>query len=213
VEPFGNRVIRAHSLAEAVERAGKEHFDAIISCAGDADMLAAAPGVKAPLIAVLLRGDHAPAATDSALRWPVEASQLYRAIERVRLAQETQNPQAEAVIAAIDPVAFSTLEKSVGIKTLTEILQCYIVTAEHLTSGLAEACAEEKWEDAARLAQDIVGAAGGLGLSAITQAARHFAQAARDGGNRHELRNAAQTVVGEHVRARAALIQLYPDVA
>jgi len=27
------------------------------------------------------------------------------------------------------------------------------------------------------------------------------------------LRNAAQMVVGEHVRARAALIQLYPDVA
>ena len=85
-----------HSLAEAVERAGKEHFDAIISCAGDADMLAAAPGVKAPLIAVLLRGDRAPAATDSVLRWPVEACQLYRAIERVRLAQETQNPQTRA---------------------------------------------------------------------------------------------------------------------
>ncbi len=66
--------------------------------------------------------------------------------------------------AAIDPVAFSTLEKSVGIPALVEILQCYIVTAEQLTNGLAQACAEEKWDDAARLAQDIVGAAGGLGL-------------------------------------------------
>ena len=43
--------------------------------------------------------------------------------------------------------------------------------------------------------------------------ARHFAQAARDGENRHALRNAAQVVIGEHIRARAALIQLYPDVA
>src|SRR5579863_8515352 len=70
LEPFGNQVARAASLAEALERAGKEHFDAIISCARDADMLAAAPGVKAPLIAILLRGDRVPTTTDSALRWP-----------------------------------------------------------------------------------------------------------------------------------------------
>jgi two-component system sensor histidine kinase TorS len=214
VEPFGNRVIRAGSMAEAVERAGKEHFDAIISCAGDADMLAAAPGARAPLIAVLLRGDRAPAATDSVLRWPVEASQLYRAIEEVRLSVDPQPMPGQAeTIAAIDPIAFSSLEQSVGVKTLMEILQCYIVTAEQLTNGLAQACADEKWEEASRLAQDIVGAAGGLGLAAITQAARQFAQAARNGENRHALRNAAQAVIGEHVRARAALIQLYPEVA
>jgi HPt (histidine-containing phosphotransfer) domain-containing protein len=214
VEPFGNRVIRADSMGETAERAGREHFDALIACASDADMLAAVPGVKAPLIAVLLRGDRAPAATDSVLRWPVGADEFYRAIEEVRLVEETQGSHHEAEPpAAIDPVAFSTLEKSVGIKTLVEILQCYIVTAEQLTNGLAEACAEEKWDDAARLAQDIMGAAGGLGLLAITQAARHFAQAARDGENRHALRNAAQVVVGEHILARAALIQLYPDVA
>jgi len=214
LEPFGNRVIRADSMADAVERAGREHFDAIIACASDADMLAAAPGAKAPLIAVLLHGDRAPAATDSVLRWPVEASQLYRTIEEVRLPRDDEGASGEPEItAAIDPVAFSSLEKSVGIKTLMEILQCYIVTAEQLTNALAQASAEEKWDDAARLAQDIVGAAGGLGLAAITQAARHFAQAARDGEDRHELNNAAQMVVGEHMRARAALIQLYPDVA
>ena len=100
-----------------------------------------------------------------------------------------------------------------GVKTLVEILQCYIVTAEQLTDGLAQACADEKWDEAGRLAQDIVGAAGGLGLVAITQAARNFARIAREGQNRHDLRNAAQVVVGEHVRARQALIHLYPDVA
>ncbi len=88
-----------------------------------------------------------------------------------------------------------------GLKTLVEILQCYIATAEQLTDALTQACAEERWDDAARLAQDIVGAAGGLGLSAMTQAARHFAQAAREGENPHALRNAAQLVVGEHLRA------------
>ncbi|MDB5741617.1 MAG: hypothetical protein JWP16_2657 [Alphaproteobacteria bacterium] len=213
LEPFGNRIALAQSMAEAVGRAGKEHFDAIIAGAGDADMLAAAPGVKAPLIAVLLRGDRAPAATDLVLRWPVEADQLYRALDEICEPAEDGEPKPAELPAAIDPVAFSTLEKSVGVKTLVEILQCYIVTAEQLTNALAEACAAEKWDDAARLAQDIVGAAGGLGLLAITQAARNFARAAREGEDRHELRNAAQMVVGEHVRARQALIHLYPDVA
>jgi HPt (histidine-containing phosphotransfer) domain-containing protein len=117
------------------------------------------------------------------------------------------------MIAAIDPVAFSTLEKSVGAKTLLEILQCYIVTAEQLTAALAQACSDEKWDEAARLAQDIIGAAGGLGLAAITQSAREFARLAREGKNRHELRNAAQMIVGEHVRVRQALTQLYPNMA
>ncbi len=215
LEPFGNRMVRAESMAEAVERAGKEYFDAIVAGAGDADMLAAAPGVKAPLIAVLLRGERAPTATDTVLRWPVEADQLYRALDEIcdpPAAHETR-AQAATSSAAIDAIVFSTLEKAVGVQTLVEILQCYIVTAEQLTNNLAQACADEKWDEAARLAQDIGGAAGGLGLVAITQAARNFARAAREGQNRHDLRNAAQAVVGEHVRARQALIHLYPEVA
>ena len=160
------------------ERAGKEHFDAIIAGAGDADMLAAAPGVKAPLIAVLLRGDRAPAATDSVLRWPVAADAALPRHRRSSAPAAGRRKRGEAGNARRhrrrSPSA--RLEKSVGIKTLIEILQCYIVTAEQLTNALAEACAEEKWDEAARLAQDIVGAAGGLGLAAVTQAARHFAQ-------------------------------------
>lgn len=211
VEPFGNRVVSAASMAEAVERASKESFDAIIAGAGDADMLAAAPGVKAPLVAILLRGDRAPAATDTVVRWPVEAHQFYQALDQV--SDPARDQGHLQTTPAIDPVAFSTLEKSVGIPALVEILQCYVVTAEQLTNGLTQACAEEKWDDAARLAQDIMGAAGGLGLSAITQAARKFTTAAREGESRHRLRNAAQMVVGEHVRARQALAQLYPDIA
>jgi hypothetical protein len=59
----------------------------------------------------------------------------------------------------------------------------------------------------------MVGAAGGLGLTAVTRAARLFAQKTREGENRHELRNAAQLLVGEHLRAKQALAHLYPDVA
>ena len=212
--PFGNKIVQAQTMAEAVERASRGEFDAIIAGAGDADMLAAAPGVKAPIIAVLLRGDRAPHVTDAVLRWPVEADQLYRALDELcEPADAADEAPAEELAAAIDAVVFSTLEKSVGVKTLVEILQCYIVTAEQLTNALSQACNEEKWDDAARLAQDIVGAAGGLGLTAITQAARDFTSAARKHEGSHELRNAAQTVVGEHIRARQALIHLYPDVA
>jgi HPt (histidine-containing phosphotransfer) domain-containing protein len=214
LEPFGNRVVIATSAADAARHASQERFDAIIAAASDADLLAAAPGVKAPVIAVLLRGDRTPAATDNILRWPVTADALYHAIDAACIVPEEGAPLEEGELpAAIDAVAFSTLEKSVGARTLIEILQCYIITAEELTSALAAACAEERWDDAARLAQDIVGAAGGLGLAAVTQAARLFAQKSRDGRNPHELRNAAQMVVGEHIRARRALTNLYPDVA
>ena len=211
LEPFGNRVVIADGLADAVARAGREPYDAIITTAADADLLAATPGVSAPLIAVLLRGDRTPAATDSVLRWPVEPDALYGALSNF-----THRPSGGCEperIAAIDAVAFSTLEKSVGVKALVDILQCYIATAEQLTQALSDACAAEKWDEASRLAQDIMGAAGGLGLTAVTQAARLFTQKSREGENRHELRNVAQLVVGEHLRAKQALSDLYPDVA
>jgi nitrogen-specific signal transduction histidine kinase/HPt (histidine-containing phosphotransfer) domain-containing protein len=208
LEPFGNRVVRAESLAEAEQEANRQTFDAIISGAGEADMLAAAPGAKSPLIAILLRGSRVPHATSHVLRWPLEADLLYGTLDQICQAKDQDDGAA-----AIDPAAFSTLEKSVGVKTLVEILQCYIATAEQLTTALAEACAQEKWDEAARLAQDIIGAAGGLGLTAITQAARDFTRKARAGENRHELCNAAQAIVGEHLRARQALVHLYPEAA
>ena len=82
-----------------------------------------------------------------------------------------------------------------------------------MTNGLAQACADEQWDEAARLAQDIIGAAGGLGLPAIPQAARDFSRKPREGQDRHALRNAAQIIVGEHIRTRQALAHLYPDLA
>ena len=218
LEPFGNRITNAPNLADAVALAGRNRFDAIIIGAADADTLAAAPGVTAPIIAILLRGERAPAATDMLLRWPVEPDALYSALSQFAAplpeeASASQDRTMSEAPAAIDAVAFSTLEKSVGVKALVDILQCYIATAEQLTGALSDACTAEKWEEAGRLAQDIVGAAGGLGLTAVSQAARHFAQKTRAGENRHELRNAAQLVVGEHIRAKQALTHLYPDVA
>ncbi len=210
LEPFGNRVVRAASQSEAQELASREHFDAIIASASDTDMLAAAPGVEAQPIAILLQGERAPACTRNILRWPTTADQLYRVLDQICHVPQQRTPQKTS---AIDPVAFSTLEKSLGAKALVEILQCYIVTAEQLTGALSGACRDENWDEATRLAQDIIGAAGGLGLSALMGAARDFARLAREGQNHDELRNAAQTIAGEHTRTRQALLHLYPNVA
>jgi HPt (histidine-containing phosphotransfer) domain-containing protein len=143
------------------------------------------------------------------LRWSMNADQLYRTLDHIWQTPDHSGTESPA----IDPVAFSTLEKSVGSKTLVEILQCYVVTAEQLTGALAQACCEQRWDEASRLAQDIIGAAGGLGLAAIARAARDFTHKAREGKDGHELRNAAQLIVGEHIRTRQALIHLYPEVA
>lgn len=210
LEPFGNKVVIAANPAEAAGQASREYFDALILGSAEADLLAAAPGVDAPIVAVLMDGDHTPDGTSNVLRWPFVGDTLFRMLESVCVAPRERG---EANLpAAIDAVAFSALEKSVGLKTLVEILQCYVTSAEQLTDALTEACAEDKWDEATRLAQDIVGAAGGLGLSAMTEAARHFAQATREGENPHTLRNAAQLVVGEHHRARKALANLYPQL-
>ncbi len=100
-----------------------------------------------------------------------------------------------------------------GTKTLIEILQAYIQTAEQLCNALTLAAERANWDEAARFAQDIAGSAGPLGLSAVTEAARAFASGTREHVGAHELRNRAQTVLWEHDQVCRALESLYPDLA
>lgn len=215
LEPFGNQVQTVHSTGDAVARASRGGFDVILSAAADVDTLAAAPGSRAPILALLKDGERAPTCADEMLRSPPSAAELYRAVDaiRARHAKELapEPPPADSV-AAIDPDAFAALEKSVGVKTLLEILKSYIESAEQLCQALGEASDDANWQEAVRLAQDIAGSAGGLGLTAMTAAARGFAQAARDGASPHELRNTAQLIVWEHERVRRSLANLYPDL-
>jgi HPt (histidine-containing phosphotransfer) domain-containing protein len=126
---------------------------------------------------------------------------------------QVESGRQDDAVAAIDASAFSGLEKSLGLTTLIEILQSYIKTAEELCAHLTKASEDQNWDDAARVSQDIAGAAGGLGLAALTAAARGFAQKARDGEAASEMRGAAQMVVSEHERVCRALANLYPDLA
>ncbi|MBL6852128.1 MAG: hypothetical protein ISS15_06580 [Alphaproteobacteria bacterium] len=218
VEPFGNRIESPDTLSGAIALAARQHFDAIIVRANEADSWAAARGVTAPVLALLQRGERAPVAASEVLHWPASAQELYQVLARLRERMEPKEAAgpadaARAEVAPIDADAFAALERSVGLKTLVEILHSYIQNAELLCNSLADACAAERWDDAGRLAQDIAGAAGGLGLMAVTAAARGFTQKTRTGEGGQELRIAALAVVGEQARTKQALVNLYPALA
>jgi signal transduction histidine kinase/HPt (histidine-containing phosphotransfer) domain-containing protein len=215
LEPFGNRLVPAHSLTDAIGLAGRESFDAVIVDANAADSMAAAPGARAPILAVVSGGMRLPAAVAEILRWPAHAGVLYLALRELlgRGADAgSRFDTPEQPVAAIDAPAFAALEKSLGLETMIEILHAYIATAETLCVGLADASDKEGWDDATRIAQDIAGAAGGLGLAALMASARTFAQKVREGGDPSDLRGAAQTIVNEHNRVRRALANLYPEL-
>jgi HPt (histidine-containing phosphotransfer) domain-containing protein len=215
LEPFGNKLVFAESAAEAAALAGRDAFDAIIIGARDADTLAASPSVKAPVLALLAPGDRAPVCASELLHGSAEPQQLYRALAGICATKDAASsaPGSPDTIAAIDGTAFAALERSVGVTTLIEILKSYIETTEHLCAALATASDDADWPQAGRLAQDIAGSASGLGLLAMTAAARAFATAARQGASAHALRNDAQKIVCEHERVRRVLANLYPELA
>ena len=215
LEPFGNRLIFAGTSAEAAMRSGRETFDAIIADASDADMLGAIPGQKTPILALMTGGERAPVCAQTVLHWPAKPDAIYRALEEItQRADETAPRESETgKPPSIDPAEFAALEKSLGLPTLIEILQSYIATAESLCTALDRASEEAHWDEAARLAQDVAGTAGGLGLTALTTMARGLAQKTREGADATSLQQAAHEVIEEHRRVRQALANLYPDLA
>jgi signal transduction histidine kinase/HPt (histidine-containing phosphotransfer) domain-containing protein len=217
LEPFGNRLVMPESLSDATALAGRENFDGIIAGATDADSMAAAPGVRVPILAIASQGMRLPAAVNEVLRWPSGAGALYaRLRDLLGRGADSGGVQGDAGrqgVAAIDSLAFSALEKSLGLVTLIEILQSYMATAEQLCGDLVQVSDRDGWDEATRIAQDIAGAAGGLGLTALTAAARAFAQKTREGDSPQELKIAAQSVLVQHQRVRRALANLYPEMA
>ncbi len=216
LEPFGNHVHIAVDLADAVATSAGGGCDVILATAPDADAFAATPGVKFPIVALVGDGECIPNYADALLRWPISAHELYRALNAIMeqqsgvLAPETLPADSRAII---DPEAFAALETSFGAATLLDILKSYIESAEQLCRSLGEASNDANWREATRLAQDIAGSASGLGLTAMSTAARGFAQAAREGAPPDELLDTAQLILREHQRVRRSLANLYPDLA
>ncbi len=212
--PFGNRITFAASLSDAASLSARGNFALAIARAQSVDALAVAPGQRTPILALAGSDERRPDGADGIVRWPGSAGALYSAIAAVIEGTGHKSANAEDVAgAAIDAKAFSELEKSLGMKTLIDILQSYMGTAEQLSAALEEAMQKEDWAQAGRVAQDIAGAAGGLGLTALTAMARTLAQGARDGATGPNLKQAASGIFAEHRRATDALKRLYPDLA
>jgi signal transduction histidine kinase/HPt (histidine-containing phosphotransfer) domain-containing protein len=213
--PFGNRLTFANSLAEAATLSMRGSFSLLISTQEGVDSLAAMPGQRTPILAIMGIGERMPSGAQAAIRWPAAAAAIYAAIAEItgNGVVDRADSEAAAIEAAIDAKAFAALEKSLGLKTLIDILQSYLGTTEDLTMALTKAVDQDDWTEAGRLAQDIAGAAGGLGLSALTSAARTLAQNARDGASAPMLTQASGEVLAQHSRVREALRRLYPDAA
>ena len=213
--PFGNAITLASTLAQAATISSRGGFALVITSAANADALAAAPGQRTPILALATTEERPPGGADAILRWPATANALYSVISSIT--EEGGNAvdglKDEAIDDAIDAKAISELEKSLGFKTLIDILQSYLHTGEELATSLSAASDKEDWGQAGRLAQDFAGAAGGLGLTALTAAARLLAQGARDGANDRILSTATDDVLSEHRRVREALRRLYPDLS
>jgi len=215
LSPFGNRIVFAENLADAVRNSTRGGFSLLVAQAAEVDALAAMPGQTTPILALASFSDRQPDGADGMLRWPATAGSLYAAISALTGSQSGNGARrdAENDDGIIDAKAFAELEKSIGLKTLIDILQSYITTSEELTKALSSALGKEEWTGAGRLAQDIAGAAGGLGLTALTTAARLLAQGARDDWDQSTLKDAASEVLNQHKRTRDALCRLYPDLA
>jgi HPt (histidine-containing phosphotransfer) domain-containing protein len=171
--------------------------------------------MSAPLLALVQAGARPPFAAHKQLDWPTGAGALYGALREMlgRAAEAGAQDDENAALAAIDAAAFAALENSLGVSTLIEILKSYVATAEDLTQALKNAAESQSWDDATRIAQDIAGSAGGLGLAGLTAAARRFAQRAREGEAQVALNEAAEHVAAEHKRVCGALKNLYPELS
>jgi signal transduction histidine kinase len=210
--PFGNSVVHSATLAQAVTMSARGGYSIVIAAAASVDALAAAPGQRTPILALAAAGQDHPHSADIVMRWPASAGTFFSAVSSITedAAHTVDDAEAEA---ALDAKAFADLEKSLGFKTLIDILQSYLHAAEELAAALAAASEKEDWNHASRLAQDFAGAAGGLGLSALTTAARSLAQSARDGADGYVLAMGTSGIIAEHARVRAALHRLYPDLS
>jgi signal transduction histidine kinase/HPt (histidine-containing phosphotransfer) domain-containing protein len=213
--PHGNRINFADSLGHASTIAARSRFDLIVSTASHADSLAATPSQRTPILALAQWDERPPLGAALVLRWPATADALYSAIGTVlgdgpAMSSSTTEEEVEE---AVDAKTIAELEKSLGLKTLLDILQSFMQSAEQLAAAIAAASERSDWTQASRLAQDFAGAAGGLGLTGISAAARVLAQHAREGAADEELNKATRDIIAAHHLVAEALRRRYPDLS
>lgn len=217
LEPFGNRLEFATDAEAVAALTASENFDVAIVLADHAGLLDGdASASSIPRLSLVASSAQVPVDFRDSLIWPCGAAALYAALRGMlgRAADaggQTEDAAPNSI--AIDAVTFAALEKSLGISVLVEILESYIGTAEQLIRQLETASKAADWPNASRIAQDIAGSAGGLGLVALTEAARSFSRRARDGATAEDLKESARMIAIEHNRVCRALANLYPELA
>ncbi|BCW90650.1 Sensory/regulatory protein RpfC [Alphaproteobacteria bacterium SO-S41] len=204
---------------EAVETAGRKTFDAVIL---DAHMPVVG-GVQAGRMiralhqrqanaAILIacpEGDHAEAdgdgVADAVLYKPYSMSSIAAALAAA-VSGETGD-------AAFDSSGVAELEQAVGRPVLVDILKSYLTNAAEMMALIEAAAPTGDTTVLEQAARDLAGAASGLGLAALTAAARELSQAARRGDEDDKLANHAAALAALTTTTHRQLAQLYPDVA
>lgn len=210
--PFGNHVTFARFPADLVALAVRTKFDAAIVRIDFADMLASAPGVNLPILALTPpeKTSVRSAAAGAAQNWPCAAYHIYGALKGMLNHKPTGPERAEAQ--PVDHAAIAALEKSVGEETLIEIFQTYLDTSLGLRKKIQKASDEGDWAKAESLARDVIGSASGLGLAAITLSARDLCAEIRDKSDETAMRRQARRLIQEGSRTRRTLLGLYPEL-
>ena len=109
--------------------------------------------------------------------------------------------------------AIADLEKSVGRPVLVDILKSYMTNAAELLARIEAAAPIHDSAEMEQAARDLAGASSGLGLLALTAAARELSQAARRGADGDVLLPQVKSLGVLTEATHRKLAQLYPDAA
>ena len=205
---------------EAVEAAGRKPYDIVVL---DAHMpilggIQAAQMIRALhqnqraalLVLACPKGDQAEAEAeglcDSVVAKPYGERQLLSTLARL-----TGGSREQAQ--AFDAAGIVELEKSVGRPVLVDILSSYMAMAEEMVARIEAAMPESDMGVVEQAARDLAGAASGLGLTALTAAARELSQAARRGADVTSMATGVSALAELSDATHRQLASLYPDVA
>ncbi len=112
----------------------------------------------------------------------------------------------------IDVNAIEELERSLGRDALLGVLRSYLETASDLAGRIETAAQAGDSPSLAQAARDLAGAAGDLGFTSLTLAARALAAAARGDGEGTDTGAQAGRLARQASLAHTQLRRLYPDL-
>lgn len=226
---MGHSVVTADDGLQAFEEVQRQTFDIILM---DLHM----PGVDGTQATRMIRGMTGPAAHTPIIaltahnRERVREGRLAEGMQGVvtkpfavrdlmtAMAQALSQAKADdstadsAQESVIDVNAIEELERSLGRTSLIEVLRAYLETAGDLTRRIETAAKAGDNPDLAQAARDLAGAAGDLGFTSLTLAARALAAAARGDNDTADTGAQAERLARQAGLAHAQLRRLYPDL-